>query len=160
MAPQTFKNRVIATAGPLPDELTDENIKRWTELRKGRFSKDFDETVTHLLCTREQFNKKHPRGKTSLLYTHHGQHTPQLNSRIVKEALKRGKRFHIVHYDWFLHSTTCTKRQNEREYSMRNILAERNARKREQARIARGIKEGEKSVNTSESTLQNYTVSP
>src|SRR5687768_15225494 len=43
MPPQIFKNRVIATAGPLPGQLTIENLKRWTEYRRGRFSNEFNE---------------------------------------------------------------------------------------------------------------------
>ncbi|KAF7538435.1 hypothetical protein G7Z17_g12641 [Cylindrodendrum hubeiense] len=122
-----FKNRIIAAAGPLPGQLTVDNLKRWTQIRKGQFTDDFDEDVTHLLCTRDQFNKRVPR---------------------VKDALKRGKHFHIVHYDWFEFSTVQEKREPEREYSMRNILAKQNASKREQARIEKGKKDGEKFVNT------------
>lgn len=71
------------------------------------------------------------------------------DSRTVKDALKRGKRFHIVHYDWFEFSTVQEKRLPEMEYSMRNILAKQNASKREQARIDKGKRDGEKFVNTS-----------
>lgn len=63
MVRQIFKNRVIAAAGPLPGQLTVDNLKRWTSVRKGVFSDDFDQAVTHLLCTEEQFGKKIPRGK-------------------------------------------------------------------------------------------------
>lgn len=62
MVRQIFKGRVLAAAGPLPGQLTVENLKRWTALRKGHFSEDLDDTVTHLLCTRDQFKKKVPRG--------------------------------------------------------------------------------------------------
>ncbi|PNY24566.1 Uncharacterized protein TCAP_05496 [Tolypocladium capitatum] len=127
MPRQIYRNRIIASAGPLPGELTVDNLKRWTKLRRGEFTEDFDETVTHLLCTKEQFYNRVPR---------------------VEDALKRGKRFHIVHYDWFEFSTVYEKRQPERNYSMRNYLAKQNAAKREQARIERGKKEGEKFVNT------------
>ncbi|KAH7143949.1 hypothetical protein EDB81DRAFT_857361 [Dactylonectria macrodidyma] len=126
MPRQIFKNYVIAAAGPLPGQLTVENLKRWTQIRKGRFTNDFNQHVTHLLCTREQFNKKVP---------------------LVREALKRGKRFHIVHCDWFMFSAMTEQRQPEREYSMRNIIAKQNAAKREQARIEKGKKEGEKFIN-------------
>jgi hypothetical protein len=62
MVAQIFKGRIIAAAGPLPGQLTVENLRRWTSLRKGVFIEDFDETVTHLLCTKEQFDKKLPKG--------------------------------------------------------------------------------------------------
>ncbi|KPM36801.1 hypothetical protein AK830_g9752 [Neonectria ditissima] len=127
MPRQIFKNRVIASAGVLPGQLTVDNLKRWSQIRKGHFTEDFDEDVTHLLCTREQFNKKVPR---------------------VKQALKRGKGLHIVHYDWFEFSTVQEKRQPERDYSMRNILAKQNALRGEEARIEKGKKDGEKFVNT------------
>ncbi|KAH6984906.1 hypothetical protein BKA56DRAFT_671364 [Ilyonectria sp. MPI-CAGE-AT-0026] len=127
MPRQIFKNRILAAAGPLPGQLTVDNLKHWTRIRKGEFTEAFDEDATHLLCTREQFNKRVPR---------------------VKDALKRGKQFHIVHYDWFEFSTVHEKREPETEYSMRNILAKQNASKREQARIEKGKKNGEKLVNT------------
>ncbi|KAH6605119.1 anthranilate synthase component ii [Trichoderma cornu-damae] len=127
MPRRIFKNTVIATAGPLPGQLTVDNLRQWTSLRKGVFTEDFDEQVTHLLCTQEQFNRKVPR---------------------IKEALARGKRQHIVHCDWFEISAVNEKKQPEREYSMRNILAKQNAAKREQARIEKGRREGERAVNT------------
>ncbi|KAM4068116.1 anthranilate synthase component II [Hirsutella rhossiliensis] len=127
MPRQIFRDRVIAAAGPLPGQLTVDNLRHWTSLRRGKFSDDFDDAVTHLLCTPEQFRQRVPR---------------------VKEALKRVKRCYIVHYDWFELSTVGEKREPEREYSMRHRLAKQNAAKREQARIERGKKEGEKFVNT------------
>ncbi|TFB02012.1 hypothetical protein CCMA1212_006015 [Trichoderma ghanense] len=127
MPRKIFKNLVIATAGPLPGQLTTENLRQWTTLRKGIFTEDFDDQVTHLLCTREQFDQKLPR---------------------IKEALARGKKQHIVHCDWFEISAVNDKKLPEREYSMRNILAKQNAAKRELARIERGKREGERAVNT------------
>ncbi|PTB67857.1 hypothetical protein BBK36DRAFT_1114447 [Trichoderma citrinoviride] len=145
MPRRIFKNLVIATAGPLPGQLTVENLRTWTALRKGVFTEDYDaDQVTHLLCTREQFDQKLPR---------------------IKEALTRGaKKQHIVHCDWFEISAVNDKRQPEREYSMRNILAKQNAAKREQARIERGRREGERAVNTNlfhiytDRTFFNYQI--
>ncbi|PHH87059.1 hypothetical protein CDD83_9353 [Cordyceps sp. RAO-2017] len=127
MPRQIFRDRVIAAAGPLPGQFTADKVRQWTELRRGRFSEDVDETVTHLLCTPEQFRERVPR---------------------VKEALRLGRRCHIVHVDWFEFSTVHEKRQPEAEYSMRSLLAAQNAARRAQARLERGRKEGEKSVNT------------
>lgn len=56
---------------------------------------------------------------------------------------------HIVHYDWFEVSAVNDKREPEKKYSMRNIIAKANALKREQARVERGKREGERAVNTS-----------
>ncbi|QYT04306.1 BRCT domain-containing protein [Trichoderma simmonsii] len=122
MPRRIFKNLVIAMAGPLPGQLTVDNLRQWTSIRKGTFTEDFDEQVTHLLCTREQFD--------------------------LKEALAHGKRQHIVHCDWFEISAVNEKREPEREYSMRNIIAKQNAEKRERARIEKGKREGERAVNT------------
>ncbi|ODA81176.1 hypothetical protein RJ55_04140 [Drechmeria coniospora] len=110
-----FKNSVIAIAGPLPGSLTADNIERWTSLRRGRFTNDFDETVTHLL---------------------------------FRDALKRGKRFHIVHSDWFEFSVVQEKKLPENEYSMKRMLAKQNATEREKARLERGRRHGDKFVNT------------
>ncbi|KAF5237312.1 hypothetical protein FANTH_10878 [Fusarium anthophilum] len=127
MVAQIFKNRIIAAAGPLPGQLTIENLKRWISLRKGVFIEDFDETVTHLLCTKEQFDKKLPK---------------------VKKALKLGKGIHIVHCDWFEYSTVKNKKLPEADYSMRSLVAKENAKKREKARIEKGERNAEKFVNT------------
>ena len=62
MAPAIFKNMVFATAGPLPDQMTDENIRLWAQQRRGRFSTELHWDVTHLLCTEEQVLNKVPRG--------------------------------------------------------------------------------------------------
>ncbi|KAM0476708.1 hypothetical protein ACHAPX_006129 [Trichoderma viride] len=127
MPRRIFKNLVIAAAGPLPGQLTVDSLRQWTTIRKGVFTEEFDEHVTHLLCTREQFNQKLPR---------------------IKEALARGKQQHIVHCDWFEISAVNDKKQPERDYSMRNILAKQNAAKRELARIEKGKREGERAINT------------
>lgn len=154
MPRRIFKNLVIAAAGPLPGQLTVDSLRQWTTIRKGIFTEDFDERVTHLLCTREQFNQKLPRSKYSFIANKY-KHSPPLlgkalfNQIIVKEALARGKQQHIVHCDWFEISAVNDKKEPERDYSMRNILAKQNAAKRELARIEKGKREGERAVNTS-----------
>lgn len=77
---------------------------------------------------------------------------------IVKEALARGKRQHIVHCDWFEISAVNDKKEPERDFSMRNILAKQNAAKRELARIERGKREGERGVNTSKTYAASFWV--
>ncbi|KAK1242587.1 hypothetical protein MKX08_005399 [Trichoderma sp. CBMAI-0020] len=138
MPRRIFKNLVIAAAGPLPGQLTVDSLRQWTTIRKGVFTEDFDEHVTHLLCTREQFNQKLPR---------------------IKEALARGKQQHIVHCDWFEISAVNDKKEPERDYSMRNILAKQNAAKRELARIEKGKREGERAVNTSKTYVSSLQIS-
>ncbi|KAF5681063.1 hypothetical protein FHETE_94 [Fusarium heterosporum] len=126
MPAQIFKGKTFAAAGPLPGQMTIENMKRWASLRKGVFLDDFDESVTHLLCTKEQFDKKILR---------------------IKEALKR-KRVNIIHVDWFEFSTVKNAKLDESDYSMRNIQAKDNAKKRERVRREKGRRNGEKFVNT------------
>ncbi|KAG7146349.1 hypothetical protein HYQ46_004850 [Verticillium longisporum] len=58
MAPAIFKNMVLATAGPLPGQFTEENLAMWIKQRKGQFVKDMDQSVTHLLCTDEQYKAR------------------------------------------------------------------------------------------------------
>ncbi|KAL6913049.1 hypothetical protein ACHAPO_005000 [Fusarium lateritium] len=127
MPSQIFKGKIFAAAGPLPGQFTVDNVKRWTSLRKGVFLDDFDETVTHLLCTREQWDDKVPR---------------------IKQALKRHKNFPIIHCDWFEFSTVNEKRLPERDYSMRSLQAKLNAKRREKERWEKGIQQGKKFVNT------------
>ncbi|KAJ4012190.1 hypothetical protein NW752_004584 [Fusarium irregulare] len=127
MPSQIFKGRVFAAAGPLPGQFTVDNLKRWTSLRKGIFLDDFDETVTHLLCTREQWDNKVPR---------------------IKQALKRHKNFPIIHCDWYEFSTVQNKRLPEKDYSMRSLQAKLNAKRREKERWEKGIQQGKKFVNT------------
>ncbi|OAQ68079.1 brct domain-containing protein [Pochonia chlamydosporia 170] len=74
-----FKRVVMAAAGPLPVQNTIEQFKNWARQRKGVFLDTFDESVTHLLCSKEQFEAHGP---------------------IIKHALKSG--CYIVDYDWFL----------------------------------------------------------
>lgn len=71
MPRQIFKNRILAAAGPLPGQLTVDNLKHWTRIRKGEFTEVFDEDATHLLCTREQFNKRVPRGTILPIHLSH-----------------------------------------------------------------------------------------
>ena len=151
MPRQIFKRCVIASAGALPGQYTIQNLKHWTKIRKGQFVDSFDETVTHLLCTQEQFKAKLPRGRTArfcplLVYW---TEKALLTRGAVKEALKRGKRFHLLHYDWYEFSTVLNKKQPERDYYMRTIETNQNAVQREAARIEKGKRDAEKFVNTS-----------
>lgn len=61
-----LRNLVITTAGPLPDQYTPENLSKWTKLYKGQFTAVFNDKVTHILCTREQFNKRIGPSKYSI----------------------------------------------------------------------------------------------
>ncbi|TQW00388.1 anthranilate synthase component II [Cordyceps javanica] len=126
MPRQIFKNRVLAAAGPPPPSITLDNLRTWIPLRKGRFAEQFEDEVTHLLCTHKQFKKRVP---------------------LVKKVLQNYKRVHIVHYDWLEFSAVANRRLPEWEYSMRNIVAKERAEKREKNRQESGRREGERGVN-------------
>ncbi|KAF4595663.1 hypothetical protein GQ602_001276 [Ophiocordyceps camponoti-floridani] len=129
MPRRIFQDCVIAAAGPLPGQLTTENLRRWIEARRGSFSEEVDSTVTHLLCTSEQFDKRVPR---------------------VKEGLALGKSCHVVHHDWFEFSIAALreKRLPEGEFLMRNRANKLKAKIRDRERHERGMREGERFVNT------------
>ncbi|PHH75504.1 hypothetical protein CDD80_2338 [Ophiocordyceps camponoti-rufipedis] len=129
MPRRIFQDRVIAAAGPLPGQLTTENLRRWIEARRGRFVEEVDSTVTHLLCTSEQFEKRVPR---------------------VKQGLALGKSCHVVHHDWFEFSIAALreKRLPEGEFLMRKRENKLKAKIRDRARHERGMREGERFVNT------------
>lgn len=56
----------MAAAGPLPVQNTIEQFKNWARQRKGVFLDTFDESVTHLLCSKEQFEAHGPISTLSL----------------------------------------------------------------------------------------------
>lgn len=62
-----FNGVVAAAAGDLGGKMSDANLSKWLRNYGGRFSVDFDDNVTHLMATEDQFNKKTGRGKWSLL---------------------------------------------------------------------------------------------
>ncbi|CRK21575.1 hypothetical protein BN1723_002719, partial [Verticillium longisporum] len=131
MAPAIFKNMVLATAGPLPGQFTEENLAMWIKQRKGQFVKDMDQSVTHLLCTDEQY-KARKKIKT------------------IKEAQQKGSRIRVVHYDWFEFSCNRNKKLPEKEYYFDNLLAEERAKRRKQlakARFQRNLAIGEHWIN-------------
>ncbi|KAG6002271.1 hypothetical protein E4U54_000918, partial [Claviceps lovelessii] len=126
MVPQKFKHMVIAIAGPPPEGLTIDKLKHWTEIRKGRFAQDFDEDVTHLLCTKEQFRQRVPR---------------------VKEGFKR-KRLKIVDFDWFELSAGPGKVEKVAKYCYRRLLQKQRALRREKEQLERGKLLARRFVNT------------
>ncbi|KAJ3553848.1 hypothetical protein NPX13_g10779 [Xylaria arbuscula] len=83
--PKILRNCVVAIAGDLDDnEWREEKVRGWVKYQGGKFSDVVDETVTHLLCTKENYE-----------------------SRIgpVKAAL-RNKTTKIVQKDWLEDSIT------------------------------------------------------
>jgi hypothetical protein len=59
-----LKDEVIAIAGPLGGvNWAEAKVAHWVKLYGGRFSPDLDDSVTHVLCSPEDWAKKTPRGK-------------------------------------------------------------------------------------------------
>jgi hypothetical protein len=52
----------LAVAGDMGDGWTNRHIANWVVRRKGKFSESVDESVTHLLCTPEEFQNRTERG--------------------------------------------------------------------------------------------------
>ncbi|KAM0284856.1 hypothetical protein ACHAQH_001777 [Verticillium albo-atrum] len=131
MAPAIFKNMVFATAGPLPGQFTEENLAMWTKQRKGQFTKDMDESVTHLLCTDEHYKARN-------------------KNKRIKEAQQKGRRIRVVHYDWFDFSCNRDRKLPEKEYYFDTILAEERAKRRKQlakAKTQKNLALGEHWIN-------------
>ncbi|KFG82135.1 anthranilate synthase component II [Metarhizium anisopliae] len=125
-----FRGRVIAAAGPLPDKNTVENFKNWTKLRKGEFRTTFDESVTHLLCSEEQFNADNAIGSM----------TPTQAPAMLK--------CHIVRYEWFLLSMGGREaRQPEQDYDLRAKYNKKKEKARRAIRLERGKRLAERFID-------------
>ncbi|KAK2871794.1 hypothetical protein FQN49_002818 [Arthroderma sp. PD_2] len=88
---KTFKNVVISVTGEFGPKA--DKFKQWTEANGGKYSKEVDNGVTHLLATQEAFKKA--------------------NSAV--RAAKRIKGIKIVSSDWLedslLSKSRCPKRE-------------------------------------------------
>jgi hypothetical protein len=59
-----FQGMVFARVGSYEEDWNDTKVERWVTLRDGRFSRDFDDTVTHLICSRDAYKlKKREKGQ-------------------------------------------------------------------------------------------------
>lgn len=61
-AKPVFKGMVIAKAGQLPHPFSDENLAKWIKNHSGQYSLEFDDSVSHLIVTRELFDENGKRG--------------------------------------------------------------------------------------------------
>lgn len=57
-----FKNMVMAFAGEIGT--SEVQARQYLSLRQGSYAAKFDETVTHVLATAEQFKEKGPMSKS------------------------------------------------------------------------------------------------
>ncbi|EGO57882.1 hypothetical protein NEUTE1DRAFT_43047 [Neurospora tetrasperma FGSC 2508] len=125
-----FKGLNIALSGTFHGQWTDTNISRWVNLRAGTFSWRMSEDVTHLVCTKEEFDKK---------------------GRKVKEALarayKKDKKCYLVSLDWLEDSIHERKRLREDEFSHVATLKALKNKARLERKIAKGVEEEDRAVN-------------
>ncbi|TEA18043.1 hypothetical protein C8034_v011214 [Colletotrichum sidae] len=120
MVKAIFRNFVLAAAGP--NEHTLEQLQSWTALRKGRFAADMNDSVTHLLCTDEQYTKR------------------RRNERIKTAKIRGKKVVRIVHVDWFTFSCTHNKKLKEANYNFNYINEQERLAKKKQLDIERRIR--------------------
>ncbi|OHE96082.1 hypothetical protein CORC01_08619 [Colletotrichum orchidophilum] len=117
MVRAVFKNMIIAAAGAFPSDCPSEHAaKEWTEQRGGRFSSDLDDSVTHLICTDEDFKIKYKQIR-------------------IKEAERRNRRkgskkIRILSWDWFRFSCTRNRRLRIRDYDFSAMRTKENERMR------------------------------
>ncbi|KAK1986799.1 hypothetical protein LZ30DRAFT_746205 [Colletotrichum cereale] len=114
-----FKDLVITAAGDFPDDCPNEQAaKEWTKLRKGRFTLDLDDSVTHLVCTDEDFENRR-------------------KNRRIKQAEKGKRKIHIVSWDWFRFSCTHNKKLREKHYDFSAAKSKEKEKYRQQLEIQR-----------------------
>ncbi|CAK7218889.1 anthranilate synthase / indole-3-glycerol phosphate synthase [Sporothrix curviconia] len=146
MAPIRPKSRIlcgvtVAIAGNLGPGWSDADVARWLAYNSGRFvpsvSSDNKEAVTHLLCTRDEYEKP-----------------PKLRCANLKALLGHSPGVHIVLHDWLEDSLHKKRRRAERPYLLRNVVrAEKQTPAALQQKLAaqreRGRREGEAFVDSS-----------
>ncbi|CAK7206753.1 hypothetical protein SEUCBS139899_009559 [Sporothrix eucalyptigena] len=98
----------VAVAGNLGPGWSDANVARWMAYNSGRFvvnvSSDNKEDITHLLCTRDEYNQP-----------------PKLRCPNLK-VLFRVPGVKIVLRDWLEDSLHKRRRRAERAYLLRNVV--------------------------------------
>ncbi len=60
-----LKKFTIAVTGEFGEPQNHKNLERWIEKNGGRFASCVDDSVTHLLCTWDEWKNKTPKGKLS-----------------------------------------------------------------------------------------------
>ncbi|EAA27172.1 hypothetical protein GE21DRAFT_4481 [Neurospora crassa] len=125
-----FKGLNVALSGTFHGQWTDTNISRWVNLRAGTFSWRMSEDVTHLVCTKEEFDKKGPRVKEALA-----------------RAYKKDKKCYLVSLDWLEDSIHETRRLCEDEFSHVATLKALKNKARLEKKIAKGVEEENRAVN-------------
>ncbi len=63
-----FDGITVAVAGDLGQGWTETHVTQWVKLRKGNFAQEIDESVTHLVCSLDEYKKKTRKG--TYIYIH------------------------------------------------------------------------------------------
>ncbi|KAL2018904.1 hypothetical protein VTK56DRAFT_10271 [Thermocarpiscus australiensis] len=122
-----FRGFTIAVAGDLGGgQWSDANIERWVKLREGRFVRQMDDSVTHLVCSDEEFQRRGPA---------------------VRAALKRPRTCEIVTRYWLDFSTQKSKRLPEEPYSLLRKLRKERELERKRMQLIKGLELAERAVN-------------
>ncbi|ETS83706.1 hypothetical protein PFICI_05582 [Pestalotiopsis fici W106-1] len=129
-----FKNMVIAVAGDIGH--SEAKIKDWLALRKGTFAADFDDSVTHVLATDEQFKKKGP---------------------MIQKAMKN-KNVRVLKPDWFDQSMNLNKLQPVSEYSHRKSESNKTSAKTKSQTQTQGKGKGKAKSQTHEEYVDTGSV--
>ncbi|KAI1082387.1 hypothetical protein F5B20DRAFT_34974 [Whalleya microplaca] len=118
----------IARAGDLDDDdWTPEAMADWITTRGGTYSEGVDGAVTHLLATQQQWDDRVDR---------------------VKKALRNGEGTHIVTRDWLAQSIVNGRRENERDFSLKQPELDANAQWRTAQTTAKAAAEAANFIDT------------
>ncbi|CAK7223338.1 hypothetical protein SBRCBS47491_005174 [Sporothrix bragantina] len=136
-----LRDVTVAVAGNLGPGWSDADVARWMAYNSGRFvpsvSSDNKEGITHLLCTRDEYDKP-----------------AKLRCVNLKNLLDQTPSVHIVLRDWLEDSLHKRRRRAERPYLLRNaVRVEKQTPEALQQKLAaqreRGRREGETFVDSS-----------
>ena len=144
-----FRGLTIAIAGDSGEGWSEASIEAWIKNEDGKFSSTVTDSVTHLLCTEEEFKKGKDRDeKGRSLRREPGLFAllprclkvlANMGRGIVGQALRRSKR-HVVDFRWLDLSiwSPNRKRLPEKDFCLRKVQNAERLRAREAAREEKG----------------------
>lgn len=92
---KTFNKIVACSTGDHPGS-QNEHIKKWVENNGGRFTKELDDEVTHLICSKQAWQRYHEIGE--FVMSHFPAELLMIYRHPVKQARRR--RIQIVRFRW------------------------------------------------------------
>ncbi|KAL5877689.1 hypothetical protein ACKVWC_006841 [Pyricularia oryzae] len=129
-----FRGCKIAIAGQLDENWTEPQIERWIKYRHGQLVDKVDDTVTHLVCSKEEFDK----GGTGIF----GRVADAYRIMKAKNKGKRGsKNLHkifIVKSDWLEFSCLKAKKLRELDYEWNRPEKKESQKAVQEKRLAKG----------------------